>query len=68
MYINPPIAFYIALSFIVTWCAEKLEALPSYLNIFGIGYWIMLVILIWLSVSSGWKAASRERKFEIENR
>jgi len=46
--VSKAVAFYMVLGMVITWIAEKVQALPEYLNWFGMGYWIMLVILVLL--------------------
>lgn len=70
IFIQPPIAFYIALSFITTWIAEKLQVLPSYLNPSGtsLEYYIMLVILVFLALIPSWNGVNKDEEIREKNK
>lgn len=63
-----PTAYYIASAFILTWVAEKLQALPDYLSFYGYGYYGVLVTLVFLAILPVWKGVDKDEKIRQENR
>ena len=63
-----PTAYFIATAFIITWIAEKVQALPDYLSFNGYGYYGVLVTLVFLAILPVWKGVDRDEKIKQEAR